>query len=121
MVGTQIHTAERRISADDRTAHETQRLCNGRGGLCRCRGAFAIAFTNFPARPVTLTVPWPAGAPPMSACGARGRIAHLRQPIVVENRSGGSGTLGPGQMAATAKPDGYTIAQIPITVFRFPS
>jgi len=39
---------------------------------------------------------------------------------VVENRPGGSGTLGPGQMAATAKPDGYTIAQIPITVFRFP-
>ena len=31
------------------------------------------------------------------------------------------GTLAPGQMAATAKPDGYTIAQIPITIFRFPS
>jgi tripartite-type tricarboxylate transporter receptor subunit TctC len=45
---------------------------------------------------------------------------HLGQSIVVENRPGGSGTLGPGQMAATAKPDGYTVAQIPITVFRFP-
>jgi tripartite-type tricarboxylate transporter receptor subunit TctC len=45
---------------------------------------------------------------------------HLGQSIVIENRPGGSGTLGPGQMAATAKPDGYTIAQIPITVFRFP-
>jgi len=39
---------------------------------------------------------------------------------VIENRPGGSGTLAPGQMAATAKPDGYTVAQIPITVFRFP-
>jgi tripartite-type tricarboxylate transporter receptor subunit TctC len=39
---------------------------------------------------------------------------------VIENRAGGSGTLGPAQMAATAKPDGYTISQIPITVFRFP-
>jgi tripartite-type tricarboxylate transporter receptor subunit TctC len=39
---------------------------------------------------------------------------------VIENRPGGSGTLGPGQMAATAKPDGYIIAQIPITIFRFP-
>jgi tripartite-type tricarboxylate transporter receptor subunit TctC len=45
---------------------------------------------------------------------------HLGQSIVIENRAGGSGTLGPGQMAATAKPDGYTLAQIPITVFRFP-
>jgi tripartite-type tricarboxylate transporter receptor subunit TctC len=45
---------------------------------------------------------------------------HLGQSIVVENRPGGSGTLAPGQMAATAKPDGYTVAQIPITVFRFP-
>ena len=39
---------------------------------------------------------------------------------MIENRPGGSGTLAPGQMAATAKPDGYTIAQIPITIFRFP-
>ena len=45
---------------------------------------------------------------------------HLGQPIVIENQAGASGTLGPAQMAATAKPDGYTIAQIPITVFRLP-
>ena len=45
---------------------------------------------------------------------------HLGQPIVIENKPGASGTLGPAQMAATAKPDGYTIAQIPITVFRLP-
>src|SRR5262249_51918620 len=29
-------------------------------------------------------------------------------------------TLGPANMAANAKPDGYTIAQFPITVFRLP-
>jgi tripartite-type tricarboxylate transporter receptor subunit TctC len=86
--------------------------------------AFAtFAFAqNFPARPVTLIVPWPAGG--TTDVGMRALATatekHLGQPIVVENRSGGSGTLGPGQMAATAKPDGYTIAQIPITVFRFP-
>src|SRR5262249_30640411 len=45
---------------------------------------------------------------------------HLGQSIVIENRPGGSGILAPGQMAATAKPDGYTVAQIPITVFRLP-
>jgi tripartite-type tricarboxylate transporter receptor subunit TctC len=39
---------------------------------------------------------------------------------VVDNKAGGSGTVGPATMAATGKPDGYTIAQIPITVFRLP-
>ena len=32
----------------------------------------------------------------------------------------GGGTVGPATMAAAAKPDGYTISQIPITVFRLP-
>jgi tripartite-type tricarboxylate transporter receptor subunit TctC len=71
---------------------------------------------------VTLIVPWPAGG--TTDIGMRALATatekHLGQPIVVENRPGGSGTLAPGQMAATAKPDGYTLAQIPITIFRFP-
>ena len=77
---------------------------------------------NFPVRPVTLIVPWPAGG--TTDVGMRALASatekHLGQPIVIENRPGGSGTLAPGQMATTAKPDGYTITQIPITVFRFP-
>ena len=81
-----------------------------------------VQAQNFPVRPVTLIVPWPAGGTTDVGMRALATAAekHLGQPIVVENRPGGSGTLGPGQMAATAKPDGYTIAQIPITVFRFP-
>ncbi len=35
-------------------------------------------------------------------------------------RPGASGTAGPAAMAATAKPDGYTISHIPITIVRFP-
>src|SRR6266571_6592332 len=77
---------------------------------------------SFPVRPVTLIVPWPAGG--TTDVGMRALATatekHLGQSIVVENRPGGSGTLGPGQMAATAKPDGYTLAQLPITLFRFP-
>jgi tripartite-type tricarboxylate transporter receptor subunit TctC len=77
---------------------------------------------GFPARPVTLIVPWAAGG--TTDIGMRALASatekHLGQSIVVENRPGGSGTLGPGQMAATAKPDGYTLAQLPITVFRLP-
>jgi len=77
---------------------------------------------NFPARPVTLIVPWPAGGTTDVSLRALATATekHLGQPIVIENRGGASGTLGPAQMAASAKPDGYTVAQIPITIFRFP-
>lgn len=77
---------------------------------------------NFPTKPITLIVPWTAGGATDIAMRAIAEAAskHLGQPIVVDNRAGGSGTVGPAQMAATAKPDGYTIAQIPITVFRLP-
>jgi tripartite-type tricarboxylate transporter receptor subunit TctC len=77
---------------------------------------------NFPSKPVTLIVPWPAGGSTDIAMRAIAEVAskHLGQPIIIDNRAGGSGTVGPAQMAATAKPDGYTIAQIPITVFRLP-
>ncbi len=88
--------------------------------LAVCAGA--AQAQSFPARPVTLIVPWAAGG--TTDVGLRALASatekHLGQSIVIENRPGGSGTLGPGQMAATAKPDGYTVAQIPITVFRFP-
>jgi len=40
--------------------------------------------------------------------------------VIVENKPGGSATLGPATMAATAKPDGYTVGQIAIPVFRVP-
>ena len=77
---------------------------------------------SYPSRPVTLIVPWPAGGSTDLAMRALADATqkHLGQPIVVENKPGAAGTLGPAQMAATGKPDGYTIAQIPITVFRIP-
>jgi tripartite-type tricarboxylate transporter receptor subunit TctC len=77
---------------------------------------------NFPSRPVTLIVPFPAGGSTDINLRALATATekHLGQSIVIENRSGAGGTLGPGQMAAHAKPDGYTIAQLPITVFRYP-
>ena len=77
---------------------------------------------QFPTRPVTLIVPWPAGG--STDIGMRALASatekHLGQPIVIENRPGAAGTLGPSNMAANARPDGYTVAQLPITVFRIP-
>jgi tripartite-type tricarboxylate transporter receptor subunit TctC len=77
---------------------------------------------SFPTRPVTMIVPWVAGGPTDIAMRAIAAATerHLGQPIVIEYRAGAAGTLGPMQMAAMAKPDGYTIAQISENVFRAP-
>jgi tripartite-type tricarboxylate transporter receptor subunit TctC len=77
---------------------------------------------SYPTRPVTLIVPWPAGGSTDRHLRvlAETTSRHLGQPIVIENKPGGSGTVGGATMAATAKPDGYTLAQLPITIFRLP-
>jgi tripartite-type tricarboxylate transporter receptor subunit TctC len=77
---------------------------------------------KFPSRPVTLIVPWPAGGSTdvLMRSLATATEKHLGQSIVIENRAGAAGTLAPTQMANAAKPDGYTVAQIPITMFRIP-
>jgi tripartite-type tricarboxylate transporter receptor subunit TctC len=81
--------------------------------------ALAQAYPN---RPITMIVPWPAGGSTDRHLRTLAEIAskHLGQTIVVENKPGAGGTLGPGQMALTAKPDGYTIAQFPMGMLRIP-
>jgi tripartite-type tricarboxylate transporter receptor subunit TctC len=84
--------------------------------------AGTVQAQDFPIRPVTLIVPWPAGGATdvqMRAL-ASATEKHLGQTIVVENRPSATGTIGPAQLAATARPDGYTVSQIPISVFRAP-
>ncbi|MGE5164094.1 MAG: Bug family tripartite tricarboxylate transporter substrate binding protein [Sphingobacteriales bacterium] len=77
---------------------------------------------DYPNRPVTLVIPWPAGG--TTDIGMRALASatekYLKQKIVIENRPGAAGVLGPQQVAQSAAPDGYTLVQIPITVFRFP-
>jgi len=82
----------------------------------------AAMAQDYPTKPITLIVPWPAGGSTDIAMRAIADSASkvLGQPIAIDNKAGGGGTVGPATMAATAKPDGYTIAQIPITVFRLP-
>ena len=76
----------------------------------------------YPARPINLIVPWPAGGSTDRHLRTLAEIAgkHLGQTIVIENKPGGGGTLGPGTMAMTAKPDGYTLAQLPMGMLRMP-
>ena len=77
---------------------------------------------TYPARPVTFIVPWPPGGSSDLSLRAIATIAekHLGGRIVIENKPGVSGTLGAQALAQGARPDGYTIAQMPITVFRLP-
>jgi tripartite-type tricarboxylate transporter receptor subunit TctC len=84
--------------------------------------ALAEAPNDFPSRPVTLIVPFQAGvtADLLFRGIAESASKHLGQPVVIDNKPGGSATLGPATMAASAKPDGYTIGQIAIPVFRVP-
>ena len=77
---------------------------------------------TYPNRPVTFIVPWPPGGSTDLVMRSISVIAekHLGQRIVIENKPGVSGTMGAQALAQGAKPDGYVIAQMPITVFRLP-
>jgi tripartite-type tricarboxylate transporter receptor subunit TctC len=77
---------------------------------------------DFPTRPITLICPWPAGGSTDTHLRKVAEIAakHLGQPIVIENKPGAGGMLGPAGMASNAKPDGYTLSQLTVTAFRQP-
>ena len=99
----------------------TRRSAFGFGaGVALLRPAFAQQ-ERFPDRPIRLIVPWPPGGSTDGQMRSMAEIAarHLGQPIVIENRPGVSGTLG-ALVLKDAKPDGYTLAQMPISVFRLP-
>src|SRR5947207_10155050 len=96
--------------------------------LCACACAlatcmpFAVFAQGYPSRPITLIVPWPAGGSTDTHLRKLAEIAsrHLGQPIVIENKPGASGMLGPASMARSAAPDGYTISQLTVAAFRQP-
>ncbi len=69
-----------------------------------------VSAQDYPTRPVTLIVPFPAGG----GVDVIGRIvadklaAALGQPVVIDNRAGAAGVIGT-RVAARATPDGYTL------------
>jgi tripartite-type tricarboxylate transporter receptor subunit TctC len=80
------------------------------------------AAQDFPTRAITLIVPWPAGGSTDTHLRKLAELAsrHLGQPIIIENKPGAGGMLGPAGMARTAAPDGYTISQLTVNALRQP-
>ncbi len=94
----------------------------GAGLLClTCVSPAAPAEETYPSGPVTLIVPYaPGGTTDVVARQFAAALQKsLGQSVVVENKPGVSGTLG-ALTLKRAKPDGYTLALIPATVFRQP-
>ncbi len=75
----------------------------------------------FPAKPITLICPWPPGGSTDMHLRQFAQIAakHLGQNVVIENKPGASGMLGP-VAASRMAPDGYTLSQLPVSAFRVP-
>jgi tripartite-type tricarboxylate transporter receptor subunit TctC len=71
------------------------------------------AAEDYPTRPITVIVPYPAGG----GVDAMGRIvgeklsAALGQQVIIENRGGAGGMIGTRDAARSA-PDGYTMAML---------
>ncbi len=83
--------------------------------------ALAQNTARYPARPITLWVPWAAGGATDQTLRLLAELAgrHLGQKVITENRGGAGGTL-VMPVLHNATPDGYTIAQMPQPVFRAP-
>ncbi len=89
----------------------------GTGSLLLPRTARAAAY---PERPITFICPWPVGGTADLSMRMLCQVASqaLKQTVVLENRAGAAGMIG-ARAINQAKPDGYTIGQIPISVTRF--
>ena len=77
-----------------------------------CGAALHVASAqSYPTRPIRLIVPYPPGSSTNDILGralAQRLTDALGQQVVVDNRSGASGTVG-SELVAKSAPDGYTL------------
>ena len=75
----------------------------------------------YPSRPIRLICPWTAGGTTdiVMRSWAESATKILGQNVLLDNKPGAGGTLGAIELV-NAKPDGYTLAQLPQSVFRIP-
>ena len=75
--------------------------------------------SNFPAKPIKLMIGFPPAGPTDITMRVLAENASkiLGQPIIIENKGGAGGTL-PASSLQSSAPDGYTIGQSPLGIFR---
>jgi len=81
----------------------------------------AMAQSTFPSRPIKLICPWPAGGSTDAVMRviAESAARILNNPVIIENKGGAGGMLGANELVS-AKPDGYTLTQLPMGILRIP-
>lgn len=81
--------------------------------LLAATGGAAMAQAAYPSQPLRIVVPWAAGTPPdVAARAVAAKLPELlKQPVVVENKPGATGTIGLSEVAR-APADGYTIGAL---------
>jgi len=91
----------------------------GAGSLLPLAAVTQAQSGNWPSKPVKLIMPWPAGGQTDQTVRILCELAEplLGQPLVIINKPGAAGTLVAPTLKA-AEPDGHTIGQVPITVYR---
>ncbi len=79
-------------------------------GLALIASAFAQAADPYPAKTITMIVPFAAGGPTdtVARLVAQSMTTSLKQTVIVENVGGAGGTIGAARVAKAA-PDGYTL------------
>ena len=100
----------------------TRRLLLATGAATLAAPGIPRAQGRYPDRPIQLVVPWPAGGSADLQLRSIGELVGkaLGQPMVIQNRPGAGGTLGPMTVAQQARPDGYTLTQMHLSVLRRP-
>lgn len=80
------------------------------GALAAMAGIAPAAAQTFPARPITMIIPFAAGGPTdvVGRIVAESMSKNLGQTVVIENVAGAGGTTGATRLT-TQQPDGYTI------------
>jgi tripartite-type tricarboxylate transporter receptor subunit TctC len=91
------------------------------GGALAALPLGSLRAQAFPTRPITLYCAFPAGGPTDQVFRAFAESASrtLGQAVIVESKPGGGGTVAPIALK-NARPDGYTLSQMPLGVFRIP-
>lgn len=92
------------------TPFSRRRLCVAGAAICALGTPLAQAQDSYPSKPITIIVPYAPGGSNdnFARVLAKGLTTALKQPVIIDNRPGGGGSMGTG-FVAKAGPEGYTL------------